>query len=275
MATNRRNLFSAALLGLAGAALVSESVTASDATPTNDSADRTSSQPVVERLFQDVPGMLDDRGRFPLLQLTFEAGAALPADMLVVPYTAFVDAGQLDVTIDQDNVVLGANGRFTVAEGETSAITNSGAIPAILFVLPQFDDINDPQILRDALPTSNVCLDCLPAGLNNVHVSNWVDPIWSLAPGRFTVDRVTLPPGTSLDSVDLGAETDARSITLVIEGGSIAFGSETLSTGTDNVQLKVTDPFDEHQLQTVGDGPAQLVLLREGTHPDFDQRITR
>jgi mannose-6-phosphate isomerase-like protein (cupin superfamily) len=218
-----------------------------------------------ERLIDDVRGTTDRFGRIPISRLVFDAGAVLPEGFLTGPLVAIVESGEFEVETDTATVV-GPGDRLDVPAGTPVSARNTTDEPGswLVLLLVTGEEIDVVVAQHEAVIYSDLAPEDVPVGLEHLRLTRTMDIQTSLLPVRFTVERVSLAAGESLESLDLDGPTPRVGTGLIVESGSVQVidrpNWDPIAAGDDTL-FGVDENFE---VQALGDEPAVFLVVRLG-----------
>jgi hypothetical protein len=214
-----------------------------------------------ERLFDDIPVLLDRLGRVPVGQITFDPGATLSSDLIGVPIFAVVEQGTFAVTVDGEVTSLGPLDQIEIEGDASTTIENVGSTTGSLIAVAQLSvDTFDAFALWVAPatePAPGIVTNALALTISLVDV---------LSPKLLSVDLLDIPAGMTVDSLDFDGSTATESLVVVVVKGAIQPGNgETVPTG-EAIELSADET--DSGWHVVGGKATTLLIIRVASPPE-------
>ena len=206
-----------------------------------------------ETLFAEELGTTDVLGRIPLARLTFAPGTEIAADVMAGPLAGLIESGTFEIVLGEMTVTLPAEEYFSAEDGATFPLRNIGDDAGSVLVLP--------LTARDDWGAT--LAETLPPGITFEILFPDQDLLNRLSSRQFTVDRVVLEPGATLDPSQRTGETPEYAAILVERGAvAVVAGDGTASSGkpvTAGDTLRVPAGT---VIQTASDQPAEILVIQ-------------
>jgi hypothetical protein len=219
---------------------------------------------VQERLISEVPGTFDDLGRVPLGRFDFAEDAAFPPGYLAGPAVVVVESGTFAVTVGSSAASAAAGERIEVPDGAVVAARNTGEAGSALLV----HDPVAPWVWRDPTLDDIAPEGSPPTGVAFQLLMDLFRLDCVLCPVVVTVDRLTLPPGTTFVGVVTDLETDDDEIEfvvidLIVQSGAVDVSEDDEATRVAAGEYTEVPEHDaeDTQVTAVGGEPAVVLIV--------------
>lgn len=214
-----------------------------------------------QRIFDDLPVLLDDLGRVPVGRITFEPGATLSSDLIVVPIFAVVEKGTFEVTIDGVVTTLGPLDHIEIEGDSRTQIENIGPTNGSWVAVA--------QLSMDTFADFDLWVSTdfeLTPGIVTVALAPMQSIRDRLALRLLSVDLLDIPTGMTVDSLDFDGSTATESLVVVVVEGDIhPSNDETIDDG-EVIELSA----DEMDIgwRAIGAKAATLLIFRVAEAPE-------